>query len=90
MKTDLVREHDPSDTLRVPEELVHVIVSDDVLVIPLSPHELPVDDFVSLVADEVVERLDHGTQVQAFGDGVDTVLTFGRAVVVVRALEDKA
>ena len=58
--------------------------------VPLSPHELAVDNLVSLITDEAIERLYDPSQVNAFLHGVYLVLTLWRPVVVVRALEDEA
>jgi len=89
-RAHLVRQHDPSDSLGVPEELVDVVVPDDILVIPLPLEELALDDLVSLISDESVERLDDCSKVETFGDGFDPVLALWRPVVVVGALEDEA
>ena len=88
--THLVVQDNPRNTLRIPEQLVHVVVPDDTVVIPLSPHELSVNDLVSLVTNEAIERLDDRSQIEAFLDGVHPVLTLRRAVVIVCALEDEA
>ena len=58
--------------------------------IPLSPHELAVNNLVSLITDEAIERLYDPSQVNAFLHGVYLVLTLRRPIVVVRTLEDEA
>jgi hypothetical protein len=70
--------------------LIDIIVTDDIGVILLLPDEFTIDDLVTLVADEVVERLDDGVKVDALGNGVDPVLAFGTSVIVVGTLEDEA
>lgn len=86
----LVGEHDPRDSLGVPEELVDVVVSDDVLVVALTLEESAVRDLVALIADEAIERPNDGAKVEAFWYRFDAVLALGAAVVVVRTLEDEA
>ena len=51
---------------------------------------LAVDDLKDLISEESVERLDDGSQVETFGHWLDSVLTLGRAVVVIGTLEDEA
>ena len=51
--THLIIEHDASNALWIPEQLVHVVISDDILVIPLPPHELAIDNLVALITIEV-------------------------------------
>jgi len=60
---DLVIDNDASNALRIPEELVHVVVTDDILVIPLSSHEFRINHLVTLIPDEPIERLDNGLRV---------------------------
>lgn len=56
----------------------------------LLPHKLSVDNLVALVSNKVVQRLDDGTEVDAFGYRVDAVLALRTPVVIVRAFEDEA
>ena len=58
--------------------------------ITLPPHEFSVHRFITLITNEAVERLDNGAKVETFRHGIDAVLAFGRAVIVVRAFEDEA
>jgi hypothetical protein len=88
--TDFVGENDSRDALRVPEELVDVVVPDDVLVILLPLEKLALDDLVPLISDEPVERLDDRPEVETLWHRLDPVLALGRSVVVVGALEDEA
>jgi hypothetical protein len=60
------------------------------VVILFSSQEFTIDDLISLISQKLVERLDDGSKVKTLGNGVDTVLTFGRSVVIVCALEDEA
>ena len=88
--THLVHEDNPGDTLRVPKELVDIIITNDVSVVSFPPDEATIHHFVPLVANEAVQRLDYRPQVQAFGNGLDSSLTLGGTVIVVCTLEDEA
>jgi hypothetical protein len=59
-------------------------------VVTLPPYKLAVHGFITLITNEAIERLDDGTKVKAFWDGIDAVLAFGGAVIVVRAFENEA
>jgi hypothetical protein len=89
-QTGLVRELDPGDTLGVPEQLVDIVVTDNLVVVSLPPQELAVDDLVPLVSKEPVQGLDNAPQVETLGNGLDPVLAFRASIVVVGALEDEA
>ena len=52
----LVREDNACDPLWIPEQLVNVVVPDDLVVVPLLPHELAVG--VSLLATRSMLRKD--------------------------------
>ena len=86
----LVCEHDPCDTLWVPKQLIYIIITNDAIVVTLPPYKLAVHRLVTLITNETVERLDNGAKVEAFRHGIDAVLAFGRAVIVVRAFENEA
>ena len=86
----LVGENDARDALGVPEELVDVVVTDDVLVVAFAADESTVDDLVALVSDEPVQGSDDRAEVEPFRDRLGAVLALGRPVVVVGALEDEA
>ena len=88
--THLVCQDNLCDPLWVPEELVHIIVSDDALVILLLLDKDSVYDLVLLVPDEPVEWSDDRSQVETLWHRLYTVLTLWRAVVVICALEDEA
>jgi hypothetical protein len=60
------------------------------MVIAFSPYKLAVHSLIALITNEAIQWLNNRTQVEAFWHGVDTTLALGRAVVVVRTLEDKA
>ena len=86
----LVRKDDTSNSFRVPEQLIHVIVTNDLVVIPFPPYKFPLHHLVALIPDESVERLDDRPQVEALRYWLHPVLALRRAVVVVGALEDEA
>ena len=88
-ETGLVGQDNSADALGVPEELIDIIVTDSLVVVLFSSQEFAVNDLVSLITQELVKRLDDGSEVQSFGDSVDSVLTFRRSVVIVGTLEDE-
>jgi hypothetical protein len=88
-ETGLVGQDNSADTLGVPEELIDIIVTNSLVVVLFSSQEFTINDLVSLITQELVEWLDDGSEVQSFGDSIDSVLTFGRSVVIVGTLEDE-
>ncbi|KAF9473083.1 hypothetical protein BDN70DRAFT_817746, partial [Pholiota conissans] len=73
----IVIEDNSGDALNIPEQLVDIVMSDDVLMVLLSGHELPINDFIALVTNELAERLRHSLQIEAFRYGLDAILTLG-------------
>ena len=45
--TYLVCEHNASDALWIPEQLVHIIVTNDVIMITSSPHKLSINGLIA-------------------------------------------
>lgn len=89
-ETDLVRQDDPGYALRVPKELVDVVVSDDGVVILLLFDKDTIVDFVRLVTNEAVEGSNDRAEVETLWDGLCAVLALWGAVIVVCTLEDEA
>ena len=89
-KAHLVVENDPRDTLGIPEQLIHVVIANDILVILLPPYKLPFDNLITLVPYKPVQRLDDSAQVESLRYGLHSILTLWRSVIVVGALEDEA
>ena len=90
MSTHLVVEDDASNALGVPEKLVDIVISDNLVVIPFSSNEFSVLDLVALVPNEAIERFDDVMKVQSFGSSFGPILAFGRSIIVVGALENEA
>ena len=88
--TYLVCEHNVSESLWIPEQLVHIIVTNDAIMITFSPHKLSINGLIALITNEAVKGLNNCTKVEAFWDGIDAILAIRRAVIVMRAFEDKA
>jgi len=88
-QTRLILENDTLNTLGVPEELVHVIVTNDLVVITLSADVLAVEDFVTLISAVVVQRSDYVVQVGELLNGLNLVLANRRVEVIVCTLEDE-
>ena len=79
-----------SESLWIPEQLVHIIVTNDAIMITFSPHKLSINGLIALITNEAVKGLNNCTKVEAFWDGIDAILAIRRAVIVIRAFEDKA
>ena len=58
--------------------------------VTLSAYKLAVHRFITLITNETVKRLDDGPKVETFWHGIDAVLAFGRAIIVVCAFENEA
>ena len=54
---DLVCEHNASDALWIPEQLVHIIVTNDTIMITFSPHKLSINRLIALIMNEAVKGL---------------------------------
>jgi hypothetical protein len=83
-------EDDFAETFWVPEELIDVVVAYDVCMVLFLADELAVDDFVSLVSHEPVERLDDGFHIEPLLYRLYPVLAFWTPIIVICALEDIA
>ena len=44
---DLVCEHNASDALWIPEQLVHIIITNDVIMITFSLHKLSINELIA-------------------------------------------
>lgn len=88
--TYVVVEHDTGETFWIPEELVDIVVTDDLVVVFLPAHELVIYHLISLCSHEFIKWLDDGLEIQAFFDWFHAILTFGAAVIVVGTLENEA
>jgi hypothetical protein len=89
-RTYVVGEDDLGQALRVPKELIDIIVSDDVCVVLFLSNKLSVCNLVALISHELVERCDDGPQVDTLGDWFDSVLALWTSVKVICAFEDEA
>ena len=58
--------------------------------ITFPPHKLSINGLIALITNEAVKGLNNGAKVEAFWDGIDAILALGRAVIIIRAFEDKA
>jgi len=88
--TYFVREYDASNALRIPEQLVHIIVANDAVMITFPSHKLAINRLITLITNEAIKWLDNRAKIEAFWYGIDAILTLGGAIVVVRTFEDKA
>ena len=86
----LIFEGDALDTLGVPEELVHVIVTDNLVVVTLLSDVLALEDLVTLISAVLVQRCDGVVEESELLDRLDAVLASRRVEEVVRALVDEA
>jgi len=86
----LIFEGDAFNALGVPEELVHVVVTDDLVVITLLSDVLALEDLVTLISAVLVQRCDGVVEESELLDGLNTVLASRRVEEVVGALVDEA
>jgi hypothetical protein len=86
----LILEYDTVDTLRVPEKLVTIVVTNNVLVVTLSANVHSVRNLVALISQILVQRGDNVVQEGELLDRLNKGLTSGGVEVIVRAFEDEA
>lgn len=55
-----------------------------------SSHKLDIHGPIAPITNEAIKWLDNHMEVESFWDGIDAVLTVGRAVVVIGAFENKS
>lgn len=48
-------------------------------------HKLAINRLIALITNEVVKGHNNRAEVEAFQDGIDTILALGRSVTVIRA-----
>jgi hypothetical protein len=89
-QTYFVCEHDASDALWIPEELVYIVVANNAIMITFPSHKLAIDRLVTLITNEAVKGFDNRAKVEAFRHGIDAILALRGAVVVIRTFKDKA
>jgi hypothetical protein len=89
-ETYFVGEYDASDALWIPEQLVHIIVANDAIMITFPSHKLAIKRLVALITNEAIKRFDNRAKVEAFRYGIDAILALGGAVVIIRTFKDKA
>jgi len=86
----MIIEDDSAKPLRIPEELVDIVVTDNLVVILLFPDEFAIHYFISLIPNKPVQRLDDSMKVDALWDRINSTLTLGTPIVIVGALEYEA
>ncbi len=89
-KSHIIVQNDLGQALRVPEELIDIVVTNDLIVILLPSDELAIHYFIALIPHETVKRFNDGAEVQTLRYGIHTVLTLRTAVIIVGALENEA
>ncbi|KAH3679223.1 hypothetical protein WICPIJ_008692 [Wickerhamomyces pijperi] len=83
------KDNSPYDTFWVPEQLVDIIVTDNLVVVTFTLDVTAIDNFVDLGSDVSVQRSDDSVQVVTFRDWLDSLLTGWRIQVVQGTLEDE-
>ena len=73
----LVRQYNPRNSFRIPEQLVNVVITNNLIMVLLSSHILAVNQFVALVTDEAIKRFENCAKILALRNRVQTILTFG-------------
>ena len=89
-KLALILEYNTIDTFRVPEKLVAIVVTNNVLVVTLSANVHSVRNLVTLISHILVQRSDNVVQEGELLDRLNKGLASGRVEVIVRALENEA
>ena len=69
--------HNANNALRIPEQLVYIIVTNGVIVIMLSSHELAINGLIVLITNKAIRWLDNRAEVESFWDGIDAVWQSG-------------
>jgi hypothetical protein len=88
-KQTLVGKDDPLNTLGIPEELIDIVITNDVLVIFFPADIFAIHNFIALVSAVLIQRSDYLTKISAFLNRFNSLLTFRRVIVVVRTLENE-
>jgi hypothetical protein len=74
INTDVIGEDDPGKAFRVPEELVDIVITNDVVMVLLPSHELAIDNLKALISYETVERLDDSPEIESLRDWIYALL----------------
>lgn len=75
-ETGFVLEGNSLNTFGVPEELVHIIITNDLVVVILTTNVLAIHDLISLITAVLIQRSDDLVEVREFFHGLDAVLAF--------------
>ena len=86
----LVLQNDSFDALRIPEQLIYVVVSDDFVVISFASNVFAVINLVALTPDILIERGNDIVEIVPFLERFVARLTFRRAKIIVATFEDEA
>ena len=89
-RTYIVLQDDACEALGIPEQLVDIVVANNLIMVFLPPHKLPVYDFIALIPYKPVERFDYGLQIYALSNRFSPILTLRTSVVVVGTFENEA
>ena len=88
--SSFVLEDEAFDTFGIPEQLIHIIVSDHGAVVFFTPYIFALEDFETLVSEVLVQGSDDLVQVCELLHRFHPILAFGRIQVVQGALVDEA
>jgi hypothetical protein len=55
----------------------------------LLPHEFSIRNFITLVAHKPIQRRNNSFEVNAFRNGLDSILALGATIIIVRAFENE-
>jgi len=88
-KTGLVLQNDSFDSLRIPEQLIYIVVSDDLVVISFASDVFAIVNLVALIAHVLIERGNDIVEIIPFLERFVARLTFRRAKIIVATFEDE-
>ena len=71
----LILHDDAVNSLGVPEKLVDVIVTDNLIMFLFLSYKLAIHHLITLIPHEPIQRFDHALKVETFGNGIYAVLT---------------
>ena len=89
-EASFISQDDSFDTLRIPKQLVDIVVSNNIIVIFFSSNIFALENFVSLISDVQVNWSDDIVEIVTFLERLVARLTFGRTKIVVATFEDEA
>jgi len=89
-ETGIIREDNLRETFWIPEELINIIVSNNFIVVLFPSDKFTIQNLVTLVSYEIIQRFYDPIEINSFWDRIWTILTLRTAIIVVGTFEDEA